>query len=1343
MKRLFLVSIMLIFSIGVWAQTITLSFTGQDAANHHVQLERVIITNLSQNWQETLYWPDTTLTLNNGVGINDNEDPVGFKLYQNNPNPFNGITDASLTVVDAGSVALEITDVNGRAVENRNFASLPAGTHHFRVSLSTAGTYIMTARQNGKTSSIKMINNGGGGENSITQLEHVAGEIIAKSGNGTKSNVTHPWAYGDNLVILGYATICGTECSKQFQRQLLYNETITIYFPESITTPSVAASSVSNITSNSASMSSSVSGNCGVTSRGFCYGTSSSPTISGQHTTNGSGTGNFTGTLSGLTPGTTYYVRAYATNAAGTAYGSQTSFTAPAPPTVTTNNVSNITTNTATGGGNVTSQGTAPVTSRGVCWSTSHNPTIADSHTTDGSGMGSFVSNLMGLSVGVTYYVRAYASNSVGVSYGNEVNFFTLYSNPNDGQPCSNAATITDRDGNIYNTVQLGSQCWMKENMRTTHYADNTAIPIEKNFSDIVPCRYAPNNDESFVPTCGYLYNWPAVMYGNSPSSANPSGVQGICPTGWHVPSDAEWTQLTDYLKSQSQYVCNLNGINVVGKALASTTGWGSSSSSPCAVSNIPSNNNATGFGMLPSGCSHPISYSSYFDFQSSAYYWSTTVESIGVRSRFLNYGSTDLTNRNDIRNAGYSVRCLQDEGQPPLVFLPTVITSDVSNITTTSANGGGNVISDGGTPIIARGVCWGASHNPTINGQHTTNGSGVGSFTSSIIGLANGITYLRAYATNSIGTSYGDEIIVTPNENQACLGTPNVTDIDGNTYNTVQIGNQCWMKENLRTTKYSDNTSIPEGTVPATTTAYWYYPNNNSSNKSTYGLLYNWKAVMRNSSSSSENPSGVQGICPTGWHVPSKAEWTQLKDYVSSQNQYLCDSNNSYIAKSLADTIGWQISSTSGYNNTTCDIGNTLSENNATGFSALPAGNRYYQISDYNIDYGYFNQQAFYWSSTEYGSPDFYGVIGQANYWNLRYDNPSFIERDDEKSYGYSVRCIHDEIEAQLPSVTTATISNTAATTVTCGGNVTADGGSNVIARGVCWSTWHNPIITDWHTTDGIGIGSYTSNLSGLTPGTLYYVRAYATNGKGTTYGDEMNFTTYSLQPNQESIPCPNVATVTDIDGNMYNTVQIGDQCWMRENMRTTHYPDGTEITQGTYNSSTMSYTTGLYVPTYDGDPTVLGCMYNWPSVMHGAVSSSANPSGVQGICPTGWHVPSDAEWSQLIQYVGNQSQYLCNNNSSHIAKAFASPYGWISSTTTCAVGNITSSNNIMGFSVLPLSSVQSDNCHAYYWSTSQWDALSARYRGFSYNSATILGIYNTDNMEKYHYLFVRCVKN
>ena len=212
------------------------------------------------------------------------------------------------------------------------------------------------------------------------------------------------------------------------------------------------------------------------------------------------------------------------------------------------------------------------------------------------------------------------------------------------------------------------------------------------------------------------------------------------------------------------------------------------------------------------------------------------------------------------------------------------------------------------------------------------------------------------------------------------------VTDYDGNSYDAVRIGSQVWMASNLRTTKYADGTSISQGS----STSNWYYPNNNSSNKPTYGLLYNWKAVMRNSSSSSSNPSGVQGICPTGWHVPSDAEWTQLTDYVSSQSEYVCGSDSTYIAKALAGTTGWSSSTN------TCAVGNTPSQNNSTGFSALPAG---FSDGDY-LDFG---DNALFWSATERNS-DFaynrtlgydYAGVSRGNYFT--------------KYLGFSVRCVRD----------------------------------------------------------------------------------------------------------------------------------------------------------------------------------------------------------------------------------------------------------------------------------------------------------------------------------------------
>ena len=324
---------------------------------------------------------------------------------------------------------------------------------------------------------------------------------------------------------------------------------------------------------------------------------------------------------------------------------------------------------------------------------------------------------------------------------------------------------------------------------------------------------------------------------------------------------------------------------------------------------------------------------------------------------------------------------------------LPTVTTNTVSSITTSTASCGGNVTADGGTSVTARGVCWSTSHNPTTNNNKTTNGTGMGSFTSSITGLISGTTYyVRAYATNSVGTAYGNEVTftTTPADGASC-GV--CQDYDGNTYNTVQIGNQCWMKENLRTTKYSNGISISQGSTTSTTVAYWYYPNNSSSNKATYGLLYNWKAVMRSSSSSSANPSGVQGICPTGWHVPSSAEWVQLLNYVKSRSEYCCERSNegaTYpIAKALSAKSGWTSTSE------TCYPGYMQSNNNATGFSAVPAGN-------YSGEFGYFPCHAEHWSATQVNSSKVYTYNIACGYHGV------FI-REWDKSGGYSVRCVRD----------------------------------------------------------------------------------------------------------------------------------------------------------------------------------------------------------------------------------------------------------------------------------------------------------------------------------------------
>ncbi|MBL0048704.1 MAG: T9SS type A sorting domain-containing protein [Bacteroidetes bacterium] len=196
--------------------------------------------------------------------------------------------------------------------------------------------------------------------------------------------------------------------------------------------PTVTTTAATAITASTANSGGNVtnSGTSAVTARGVCYATTANPTIANSTVASGSGAGVFTANLTGLAMGTTYHIRAYATNASGTSYGSDLTFTTStqALPSVTTTAVTGVTTSTANSGGNVTSIGGSAVTSRGICYATTTNPTLANTVISGGAGAGSFVSNMTGLNPNSTYYVRAYATNTAGTTYGSQVTFVT--SNP-------------------------------------------------------------------------------------------------------------------------------------------------------------------------------------------------------------------------------------------------------------------------------------------------------------------------------------------------------------------------------------------------------------------------------------------------------------------------------------------------------------------------------------------------------------------------------------------------------------------------------------------------------------------------------------------------------------------------------------------------------------------------------------------------------------------------------------------------------------------------------------------------------------------------------------------------
>lgn len=303
-----------------------------------------------------------------------------------------------------------------------------------------------------------------------------------------------------------------------------------------------------------------------------------------------------------------------------------------------------------------------------------------------------------------------------------------------------------------------------------------------------------------------------------------------------------------------------------------------------------------------------------------------------------------------------------EDETPEPVITVPVVTTTSATAITLNSATTGGNVTSDGGAAVTARGVCWGLSPSPTVADSVIQAGSGTGVFTSTLTGLSSGTTYyIRAFATNSSGTGYGSS--------KSFTTTQIVTDADGNIYNTITIGTQVWMVENLKTTKYRNGDPIQNVTdnptwINLTAGAYCNY-NNDNNNGITYGRLYNWYAV-----------SDLRNLAPAGWHIPTDTEWATLVNYLGQ---------DSTAAGALKETglTHWASPNTGA--------------TNSSGFTALPGGER-----DNNGAFMYLTYIGHWWTATE--------AYTTQSWYRRMFSYSTTIDRNFcLKTYGYSVRCVKD----------------------------------------------------------------------------------------------------------------------------------------------------------------------------------------------------------------------------------------------------------------------------------------------------------------------------------------------
>jgi len=854
----------------------------------------------------------------------------------------------------------------------------------------------------------------------------------------------------------------------------------------------------------------------GNTEHGFCYATHNEPTIDDHKVSKGiPKVGTFTGSINDLKLNTQYYVRAYCKSAEGVVYGKTVATkTLSGKSALTTTSVTSITVNSAVSGGNITSDGGAPITARGVVWSNLQNPTVENhlGKTTDGTGTGSFTSNLADLSLYTTYYVRAYATNSVGTSYGNqqtfttsngmitltttEVTSITATSAVSGGNVTSDGGAPITARGVVWSTSQDPT---VDTNQGKTTDSTGTGS-FTSNLTNLQP--------EKVYYVRAYATNSVGTRYGNQQTFTTSNGMITLTTTSV--------TSITATSAVSGGNITSDGGAPITARGVV----W-STSQDPTVDTNQGKTTDSTGTGVFISNLTGLSPNTTYY------------VRAYATNSVGTSYGNEQFFTTLD--------------------GLPVLTTSMVSDITATTATCGGNITSDGGFAVTARGVCWSINSNPTITDAYTTDGTGTGSFTSNLTNLQPGtVYYVRAYATNSVGTSYGNEQSFTTQDGVITITTTTVTSITA-------------------TSAVSGGDITTDGGATVT----------------------------------------VRGVC---WSINS--------------NPTITDAH------------------------TTDGTGTGVFISNLTGLSLNTTYNvRAYATNSVGTSYG--NEQTF---TTLDG----------------------------------------------LPVLTTSMVSGITATTAICGGNITSDEGFAVTARGVCWSISSNPTITDAHTTDGTGTGSFTSNLTGLSPNTTYYVRAYATNSVGTSYGEQYSFTTLNTgevyNPTTGKIWMDRNLGASQVATSSTDFASYGDLYqWGRA-------ADGHQIrTSGTTSTLSNSDTPG------HGNFIINGSSpYDWRSPQNNNLWQGV--SGTNNPCPSGYRLPTDAELdAERVSWSSNNS-----------AGAYASP---LKLPVAGSRGSSDGSLNDVG-------------SYGRYWSSTV-DGTRSRYLTFYSSNALMNSIIRANGLS------VRCIKD
>lgn len=722
MKKSTLLALALMFVMALTAQeTVTLKFSSTTPNGSYFPFDVINVTNVTRSWTESLTYPDTTMVLTSYDGLPENIYQEGF-ISEVYPNPLAGTAYVYFEMGEFGLLNAQVLSING-SVLSEYTEFMDEGAHQIIINMSKPQMAFLVLRTNNNQYIKKILNIDSGSSDNIS-----INKVLDITRN-PKTRDGGEFVIGDIMSYMAVSFVGNNMIESNRITQAQYSdETIILAFP--ITTPSVSTEEITNISINTAVAGGVVltDGGGTVSARGVCWSTNQNPTISSSHTLDGSGVGSFISSLTGLSSNTTYYVRAYATNETGTAYGNQVTFTTNqdiVAPSVTTNDVSNITTSTAMCGGNVTSSGNGTVSARGVCWSTSQNPTISNSHTSDGTGTGSFTSNLTNLSSNTTYYVRTYATNEAGTAYGNQVTFTTE-------QELVLATVITNDVSNITtNSATCGGNITSQGNSTVTargicwSTSQNPTISNNHTFDGMGGGSFTSNMTSLSVNTTYYVRAYATNAAGTA------YGEQKTFTTLLHNITTP--TVVTNVVTDINSFYATCGG-NVT------SDGYGTVIDRGVCWSSGP--NPSLTFGYHVSCGSGTGSYS--------------------VTITALNMNTTYNVRAYATNEAGTSYGSQRTFTTPSLT-LPSVSTGDIYDITANSASCNSIVTFNGYGTVSARGVCWSTHENPTIDDYYTLDGDGTGSYTSVMTSLNhNTIYYVRAYVINEYGTAYGNQRMFT-----------------------------------------------------------------------------------------------------------------------------------------------------------------------------------------------------------------------------------------------------------------------------------------------------------------------------------------------------------------------------------------------------------------------------------------------------------------------------------------------------------------------------------------------------------------------------------------------------